>query len=116
MYAGAMNNTETLVHTTLANGGSTFAADGSLVTSGFSVAGIAPAVRIPVAAFTAEALAATIALFAGSATFGTWIEDGEVWIEPTNVLTDAAEADALARERDEIAYFDLDSMTEIRLR
>ena len=104
-----------IVTATLTNGGATFAASGEPIVSGFSVAGITEAVRIDVADFTAETLAAALRLFAGS-TFGTWIEKGEVWIEPTTVLPDAAKADALARERDEIAYYDLDANEEIRLR
>ena len=101
---------------TLANGGDTFTAQGEQITSGFSVAGIAPAIRVSVDDLTAQDIADMVALFSGVQAFGTWIEDGEVWIEPTTVLHDADEADALARERDEIAYFDLDTLTEIRLR
>ncbi|QDF14242.1 hypothetical protein SEA_IAMGROOT_69 [Microbacterium phage IAmGroot] len=101
---------------TIANGGATFAADGTPVTEGFAVAGIAEAIRIDVADFTAELLAEVITLFAEAGTFGTWIEDGEVWIEPSEVYTDRAEAERVARQRDEIAFYDLTAGQEIRLR
>lgn len=103
-----------IAETTLRNGGATFTAHGDLILSGFCVAGVAPAVRIPVADFTTEALEAAVAGFEAD-TFGTWIEEGEVWIEPSEVYTDRAEADRVARERGEIAYFDLDTFEEIRL-
>ncbi|UJQ87184.1 hypothetical protein SEA_BAILEYBLU_46 [Arthrobacter phage BaileyBlu] len=106
---------ETIFTTTTTNGGATFTAHGDLVTSGYCVAGIAPAVRVAVEDFTAEALAEAVASFDHNGTFGTWIEDGEVWIEPSEVYTDRDEADRVAKAREEIAYFDLDAMEEIRL-
>lgn len=105
----------TIFATTTANGGATFTATGDLVTSGYCVAGVAPAVRVALADFTAETLAEAVASFNHSGTFGTWIEEGEVWIEPSEVYTDRAEADRVAKAREEIAYFDLDAMEEIRL-
>ncbi|UVK59082.1 membrane protein [Microbacterium phage Cen1621] len=112
-----MNNAAaaTIASLTVANGGATFTAEGELVTSGFSVAGVAPALRLAVEDFTPAAVLAVVARFAGAGFFGTWIEEGEVWIEPTNVLADADEAHALAEARGEIAYYDLDNLAEIRL-
>lgn len=106
---------QTIARLTVANGGATFTAEGVALHSGFSVAGVAPAIRIRVEDFDAATLAAAIAVFGTRSAFGTWIEEGEVWIEPTTLLTDAAEAHALAEARGEIAYFDLDTLTEIRL-
>lgn len=106
---------ETIFTTTTNNGGATFTANGDLVTSGYCVAGIAPAVRVALEDFTAEVLAQAVASFNHDGTFGTWIEDGEVWIEPSEVYTDGATAYLVARERQEIAFFNLDTMTEIRL-
>lgn len=99
---------------TVENGGATFTRTGEIVTTGYAVAGVADAVRIPVADFTADALAAAIAAF-DAETFGTWIEEGEVWIEPSEVYEDRETADRIAKARHEIAYFNITDAEEVRL-
>lgn len=101
---------------TLANGGATFGPDGTPIRTGYSVAGIATALRIPVEDFTPETLSAALALFEGEEAYGTWIWEGEVWIEPTTVLRQRWKALGLAVLRREIAFYDLNRGRTIRLR
>lgn len=110
-----MESLALLVHrSTIANGGCTATASGEIVSSGYAVAGIAPATRIAIHAFTPERLEEILAAI-NSEFIGTWIENDEVWIEPTTIIADGEIARRVAEERKEIALFHLDTATEIRL-
>ncbi|WP_144722222.1 hypothetical protein [Cellulosimicrobium sp. TH-20] len=103
-----------LLDATLANGGATLTREG-FATEGVAVAGIAPAIRVDADGLTVELLADAVQVFRNATALGTWLHEGEFWIEPTEVFTDRAEAIRIGRDRGEIAVYDLGEGEEITL-
>lgn len=90
--------------------------DGSTPTVGYAVGGDpeCPEVKIgnvetlPVG-FIAESLRyyAKMARMYGDERMGGWVEDGDLYLDAPTIYVDGEEAERVARERKEKAYFDL---------
>lgn len=92
------------------------------VAGGFSVGGnpLCPEIRIGgvrglPAHFVAEALRfyTEVATIYGDDQIGGWVHEGDLYIDAPTIYVDGDEAAATARERGELAIFDLNTMTEI---
>lgn|SRR5690606_23131016 len=54
----------------------------------------------------------TVAEMYGRGMVGGWVHEGDLYLDAPSILWDPEEAEALARVRGELAYFNLDTMTE----
>lgn len=112
-----MERFEAIVARTLNEGGATFDREGNMVTSGYAVAqGWTKMLRPE--EVTADNLAYLIghmAELSGADTFGTWYDDGWVWVETSKVYDSEDVAAAVAEARNEIAYFNITDGEEVRL-
>lgn len=54
----------------------------------------------------------TVARMYGQGTVGGWIHEGDLYLDAPTIYFDGEEAERVARERKEKAYFDLSTLTE----
>jgi hypothetical protein len=118
------NEYEDAARLTLRDGGGTFAVDGKVVhhTRGYYVGGIVPTSVVPVAGGT-ENLAESLARFANqhrrdigavySTYIGTWVHEGNVYIDASEWTPTREYAQNIGRERGELAIWDCRSGNEV---
>jgi len=63
----------------------------------------------------AVVLGALVHLYPDTRFIGWWTDGGRFYIEPSDWLASETEALALARERGELAFFDIASQADVRL-
>jgi hypothetical protein len=102
---------------TLANGGGTFNRAGRNVTRGFAVSAIDDTFRIididDKPAFERAIL--DVAREYPTSCVGTWVHEGNIYIDPADVFTDEATALRWATQRNQIAYYIIHEQREVRL-
>lgn len=91
------------------------------MTEGFSVGGNpeVPEVRLKdvrnmhhgLLADALEFYARNVRIF-GEAIMGGWVHEGDLYLDAPTIYFDGEEAERVSRERKQLAYFDLDTMTE----
>lgn len=113
-----MSKWDALAEATIENGGATFTKDGDTITEGYAVAVGGTHYLAPdeVSGDNIAYLVGVISDQVGKVdAFGTWVEEGTVYVEAVKVYASKEVAEAVADVLHEIAYFDLNTKTEIRL-
>ena len=109
-----------LINVTKLNGGATYSpSKKKYMSSGYAVATEGNEVVVPLASFNAV----TVALYwlrhrrqlRGDNCLGTWVNDGKVYLDISEVKADRLEAIRLGYERRQLAIFDLGTFEEINL-
>lgn len=104
---------------TIKSGGATFGADMVLRRSGWAVGGLSAPVRLPVPGSTQKGFyEALVALqrnldLPEPRIFGSWVYQGEIWLEPVELFDSEPTALRAARVRREIALYCLHTGQEI---
>lgn len=106
-----------VVAETINHGGATFDREGNMVTSGYAVADGWTKMLRPdeVTADNLAYLIGQMAHLSGADTFGTWFDDGWVWVETSKVYDREDVAAAVAKATNEIAYYNITDAKEVRL-
>lgn len=106
-----------ILEATLEAGGATFYADTLQMVhhdAGFYIGGAASTVVIPESEFTLETLSLAISDVSGRTRYiGTWIHAGSVYVDAVTYLRDAKQALELARQRGELAVYDIAGGSEL---
>lgn len=119
-------NYEDAARLTLENNGGTFTFSGAQVLHrrGYYVGGLVPTAIVPVAggvAFLAKSLArfarqhAAVLTTGQDVYLGTWVNEGNVYIDATEWAADRDRALELGRERGELAIWDCQYQEEVTL-
>ena len=104
------------VMTSVSNGGTTMTTKGVEVTSGCAVGGLLE-FKFKAGAPIQE-IADAVKSISGNGdcnAVGFWLNDGTLYVDAVQIIEDEVEAVELGRARDEIAIFNIGTMTEITL-
>lgn len=103
------------------SGFSVSTATGEPRTSGFAVGGDPECPEVRLSSFADMPLGllamhldnyvSAVRMF-GQGTVGGWVHEGALYLDAPTIFLDQEDAQSVSRERGELAYFDLDTMTE----
>lgn len=100
-----------IVEDTLLNGGGTFG--DNIPETGYLVAREEPSLTIPLAEFNHESISGFTV--PDGCFLGTWVHDGQVYIDVTEHFVDLEEALCAARLGNQLAIWDIENEVEIYL-